>query len=31
MAVLASIPLFLYDYFDEEKRKEFGFSIEEGE
>lgn len=31
MAVLASIPLFLYDYFDEAKRKELGFSIEEGE
>lgn len=29
VAILASIPLFLYDYFKEEKRKELGFSLEE--
>ena len=29
VAILASIPLFLYDYFNEEKRKELGFSLEE--
>lgn len=28
VAILASIPLFLYDYFKEEKRKELGFSLE---
>jgi hypothetical protein len=27
VAILASIPLFLYDYFSEAKRKEFGFSL----
>ena len=29
VAILASIPLFLYDYFNEKKRKELGFSLEE--
>ena len=29
VAILASMPLFLYDYFKEEKRKELGFSLEE--
>lgn len=29
VAILASMPLFLYDYFDEAKRKELGFSLEE--
>ena len=29
VAILASMPLFLYDYFNEEKRKELGFSLEE--
>ena len=29
VAILASIPLFLYDCFKEEKRKELGFSLEE--
>lgn len=29
VAILASIPLFLYDYFKEEKRKELGFSLGE--
>ena len=27
VAILASMPLFLYDYFSEEKRKEIGFSL----
>lgn len=29
VAILASIPLFLYDYFNEAERKELGFSLEE--
>ena len=29
VSILASMPLFLYDYFKEEKRKELGFSLEE--
>jgi hypothetical protein len=29
VAILASMPLFLYDYFNEAERKELGFSLEE--